>query len=360
MSRHFIGGRLIQVICIAAFSMLASSTLRAQDSIENKNITESSKLISITGYAQGTTYSVKGFQTSTDLDLDELKQKIEWELNEIDKQVSNWRIDSEVSQINAATNSKWIDVSHDTAYVISNGMQSCEELGGTFDITIGPLTKLWGFRTRSGSIEAPTVEAIASVLESVGHDRIKVRMDPPAIMKLGTNVEIDLAGIAQGYSVDRLVGVLQKAGLNSFLVEIGGEAAARGKKPDGSFWRIGVERPSQSSSSFNGIHLILNIENLAVSTSGDYRKFSVIGGKRRSHIIDPRSGRPVDNRVASVTVVSDSCMRSDVLSTALMVMGDSEGLKWATKNEVAALFVLRENDEFALVYTDWFAKLIER
>jgi thiamine biosynthesis lipoprotein len=205
------------------------------------------------------------------------------------------------------------------------------------------LFDLWGFN--GDKLTPPTAEALQAALKQVGFQQIKI-VDATHIQKLNPNLRIDLSSIAQGYSVARMVGVLEQQGIENYLVEIGGELQTRGKKPDASPWRVAVEKPLSSERTMQKVVTINRIEPLAIMTSGTYRHYFDVDGKRYSHILDAKTGIPVDHGTVSVTVLHDNVTQADAWSTALLCLGRTKGIEVANKAGVAALFIEQQGEAF--------------
>jgi thiamine biosynthesis lipoprotein len=171
---------------------------------------------------------------------------------------------------------------------------------------------------------------------AIGYKKLSVRRDPPALRKEVENLEVDLSSIAPGYAVDQMAGILMAHGIDNFTVEIGGEVRCVGRRADGKPWRVAIERPIVER---REMLVALSLVDSAIATAGDYRKFYEIAGRRYSHIIDPKTARPVDHSLASVSVVAETCMEADAWDTALLVLGPQRGYECAEKNRIAALFV---------------------
>ena len=184
-------------------------------------------------------------------------------------------------------------------------------------------------------------------------DKLELRSDSRVVRKLNPDVQLDLDAIAPGFVVDRISRELDALGYPDHIVEIGGEVRCRGRGPEGRSWRIAIERPQSERS----VQAVVALDDLGISTSGDYREFRIIDGRRVSHTIDPRSGRPVAHALASVSVVHESVMLADAYATALMVLGPEEGYELAERLGLPALFTTRSNDGFAMRATPSFARL---
>jgi thiamine biosynthesis lipoprotein len=228
------------------------------------------------------------------------------------------------------------------------------QTAGAFDVTVAPLVEAWGFGRGRPDGPAPTPAELAGLLRHVGSDRFELRDADRAFRRLDAAVRIDLAGIVPGYAVDRISEALAGLGLGDHVVELGGEVRCRGRGPGGRAWRVAIERPDAST---REAQVVVELRDLGISTSGDYRDFRVVNGRRLSHTIDPRTGRPVEHALASVSVVHPSVMMADAYATALMVLGPEQGLELARRMALAALFVSREGDRLVEHGTPSFLQL---
>jgi len=295
-------------------------------------------LEAIAGTTMGTTYHIKYVVQESDLIAKAtLENDIARILDDIDLQMSTYREDSEISRFNQSRSDEWVPVSADIATVVSEAQRVSELSGGAFDITVGPLVKLWGFGPDLRAPGVPTDSAINAAREKVGFRKLEVRQDPPAIRKTNPLVEIDLGAIAPGYAVDRLAGYLKSVGLRDYLVELGGEVRATGRRPDGHPWRVAIEEPTNE---YGEIQTLVELNGEGLSTSGSYRNFFEIGGRRYSHEIDPHTGWPASHKTVAVAVVAPTTMTADALSTAMVVLGEEEGLDVAKRNNLAVYFII--------------------
>lgn len=267
-----------------------------------------------------------------------LRTAIEEALDGVVAHMSTYRPDSELSAFNDAIGPGPVAVSRDTARVVEAALAASRLGGGAFDPTVGPVVDLWGFGPRGRTREVPGEAAVEAALARVGHERVDVDAAGDALVKHSPDVRVDLSGIAKGFSVDRLAELLDAAGAESYLVEVGGELRARGARPGGGPWRIGIERPVAGA---GGILRVVELAGGAIATSGDYRNFFERDAHRYSHTIDPRTGRPVTHGLASVSVVAPSAMRADAASTMLMVLGPQAGYELAAEHDIAAHFAVR-------------------
>lgn len=285
----------------------------------------------ISGETMGSYYSIViDSPGSTDGDL--LQKDIEQIFADINRQMSNWSKDSEISKFNESRSTDWFPVGQQFATVTAEAKRLHAVTGGKLDVTVAPLIELWGFG-RNKVKRVPSDEQLKAAMESVGMQHVEVRLDPPAIRKLKPEISINLASLAPGFAADEVSKLLRERGLKSHVVDVGGENLAGEAKASGDAWRLGVESP------LGGLHKVVELTNKAIATSGDYRNFFVIDGRRYSHILDPSTGRPVENPPASVSVIHQSCMTADALGTAMMVLGPEEGLKLAKTLNVDVLFL---------------------
>jgi thiamine biosynthesis lipoprotein len=299
------------------------------------------------GATMGTTYHIKLKLAPESVDHATLQADVENVLAEIDRQMSTYRSDSELSRFNRAPGGAWFAVSPATAEVASAAQELSKKTDGALDVTVGPLVRQWHFGpTDAASQKAkrdfapPTEKLLDEARKNVGYQKLAVRTDPPALRKDSDGLEVDLSSIAPGYAIDRLAELMVKRGIEDFLVEIGGEVRAAGWREDGQPWRVAIERPLTGG---RAMHSSMPLVNSAIATAGDYRKFFEHQGRRYSHIIDPTTARPIEHAGASVTVVAETCMAADGWDTPLLVLGPQRGYECARKNGIAALFISRED-----------------
>jgi thiamine biosynthesis lipoprotein len=321
---------------------------------------EASQPLTFSGPTMGTRYRISIASPPHNIDNSQLKKDVESLLTEIDRQMSTYRSDSELSRFNRQRSQDWFPVSADTAQVAAAAQRISEQTQGALDVTVGPLVRLWHFGPGGESIGAagimrpPTADTVHKARQAIGFEKLDVRVDPPALRKKIGRLEIDLSSIAAGYVVDQIVAVLIARGIENFMVEIGGEVRTRGAHADGTPWRVGIERPMTDR---RELLVAIPLVNTAIATAGDYRKFFEIDGRRYSHIIDPARGRPVDHGLGSVTVVAETCIEADGWDTALLVLGPERGYACAEKLGIAALFVRRDGDlDDARPTPAWVAK----
>ena len=313
--------------------------------------------IAVSGPAQGTTYSVTIMQPPAELDRARVKAAMDELIENIDAQMSTWRDDSEIARFNAAPQGEWVPVSPEFAQLTRRALALGRDTNGAFDVTLAPILKVWGFG--AGATEPtrlPTADELAAAREHTGLGLVEVRDQPPALRKRGAGVTLDLAGLAQGYTVDLMAKRLDELGAKRYLAELGGELYAKGNKTGRSPWRIGVEKPKAGP---REIERVVGLADAGMTTSGDYRDYFEIDGRRFSHTIDPRTGRPVAHDVRAVTVIAKDATLADAMATALLVMGEKAGLRYADEHDLAALFVSGDAPAYTEAYSKAFEPYIE-
>jgi FAD:protein FMN transferase len=272
-----------------------------------------------------------------------LQEQIERRLDEVNRVFSTYIEDSELNRFSRlARAGEEFPASRDFLNVMRQAAQVYELSGGAWDGTVRPLVDLWGFGPRSPVNEPPAPKAIEALLSEVGFDTIEIR--PGALVKRRASVTLDLSSIAKGYGVDQVADVIRREGFADFIVEIGGEVYAAGSRRGGGPWRVGINRP-RADAAPDEIYRVAPLRDAAFATSGDYRNFFTRDGVRYSHVLDPRTGRPMANGVVSVSVLAPDCTLADGLATAVMVMGAEAGLALLERlPDVEGLVVVETKD----------------
>ena len=314
------------------------------------------ELASIDGQIMGTSYSVR-FDAAGDKSL---SAAIHTALQDVDAHMSTWRASSELTQFNNSTHGDWQPLTAATTQVVAHALETSRASKGAFDVTVGPLVDLWGFgggseeSSRNGT--RPARSDISQTLAAVGHEAIEVDVTANAIRKQNSASRLDLSGIAKGHAVDQIAAVMNAHGIENYLAEVGGELKARGLKPDGSQWRVAIERPDAGK---RDVYRVINLQDRAIATSGDYRNFfSDDAGKLYSHSIDPRTGQPVSHELASVSVLAESTMAADALSTALMIMGPDDAMTFANQHQIAAHVILKSGKALEEHFSSTFESFV--
>ena len=292
----------------------------------------------------GTTWSIVYRDTGA-IGSEALSELVEAELEAINDALSTYRPGAEISRLNDTDGLVEVVLSERFATVLDAALAIGRRTGGAYDVTVGPLVDLWGFGAREFTGAVPAAPAIAEARAAVGQDRLGWNA-ASRVLGRPAGMRIDLSSIAKGYAVDRVSDLVAAHGVVDSLVEIGGELRARGERPEGGPWRLAVESPAPELARF--VEALSLSGDVSVATSGDYRNYFEVDGRRYSHLVDPRTGYPVDHELVSVTVVASTCMRADGLATALIGLGLEDGLALARAEGIAAHFVSRDGADLAV------------
>ncbi len=279
---------------------------------------------------QATFFAEPGVETA------EVQVAFQAVVDEVNAQMSTWTPDSDLMRLNAAPVGEWVAVPDHLRHVLHLGLEIGRASGGAFDIGMGDAVTAWGFGPKAAAPDG--IRAAMETLRCPAHQALEFDGDH---MRKVAPIALDLNGIAKGYGVDRLAETLREQGIGNSLVGIDGEMRATGLRPDGAAWTIAVEAPDAARRT---PHSILALQDAAVATSGDYRHWVEVRGRRLSHTMDPRRGAPLIASPASATVVARTCAEADAWATALMVLGSDVGAALAGKRGLDALFLLRDDD----------------
>lgn len=305
---------------LSGIILFALFVISCQDSSDLKKV--------ISGEAQGTTYNITFYSKDGVLN----KTEIDSLLYDFDLSLSTYNPYSIVSAIN--NNDTTIIVDEYFKTVFEKSMEVSSFSDGLFDVTIAPVVNAWGFGfTEKTKVDSATINRL---LNNVGFN--KVKLVNGQIFKENKDIMLDFNAIAQGYSVDVVSDFMLSKGINDFLVEIGGETRASGKKPKGKPWKVGIDKPLESSTD-RKLNAVVNLDNKSLATSGNYRKFYEENGNKYSHTIDPRKGFPARNNLLSATVIANDCMTADAFATLFMVMGKEKSLEFLEKHKELQLQV---------------------
>lgn len=272
-------------------------------------------------------------------DLPGLRLELAAAVDRVDAQLSPWKPDSDLVRLNRAPVGAWVDLPGEMLEVLDCALNVQRESGGAFDPCAGSLVNAWGFGAERDAPDAQAIRAAREMAPVPGRPvaGLEVERSAGRARKLGP-MQVDLCGIAKGYAVDCMAEVLRRHGVEHALAALDGELRAVGGQASGAPWAVALERPETGLRAVQGV---VELEDLAVATSGDYRRYLDVGGVRVAHTMDVRRGAPVNNAVASVTVLARSCMLADAWATALLVGGADEGLAMAQRMGLDALFLVR-------------------
>jgi thiamine biosynthesis lipoprotein len=313
------------------------------------------------GQTMGTTWSVQLVLPSAQ-SAEQVRRGIQAELDRVDGQMSTYRPQSALSRFNRAPAGSWQALPPEFFEVLQHALQLAKDSDGAYDPTVGPLVNLWGFGPDQRPRQPPTAAAIEQAKARVGWWKLK--LDPVAHRAWQPGgVCVDLSAVAKGYGVDQVGRYLQRIGAAAWLVEVGGELKAHGRKPDGMPWRVGIERPDAAAGAVSAADELvrtIELDERAIATSGDYRHVFEDNGRFYSHHIDPRNGWPVPHQVASVSVLADDAMQADPLGTTLSVLGAERGMAYARRHGLAVLMIVRTAQGFEQRMSPAFAAELRR
>jgi thiamine biosynthesis lipoprotein len=266
-----------------------------------------------------------------------LQDDIDALLHKINQQMSTYSYESEISRFNRYRGRDWFPISSEFFYVTSQAIKAHHISQAAFEPTLYPLVDLWGF-AKSAHFSPPSDHLIKKALQHIGLQHLKTRSISPALAKQDVLLSLDFSAIAKGYAVDQVSALLKARGLYNHLVEIGGEIQAQGHNAQQQDWHIAVEHPDNVHTAQIPI-TSLYLHNQALATSGNYRNFFEYKGKRYAHTLDPKTGKPTQHSLVSVTVVHESSLWADAMATAIMVMGAKKGLAFANQQKLAVFMV---------------------
>ncbi len=312
------------------------------------------QVIGFTGLTMGTSFSLRWVDRDPQR-VAELQPKVALLLKQVNQQMSTYIPDSELSRFNQAPAETTMQVSPGLIQVVAEALRISRLTDGAFDVTVGPLVNLWGFGPDGRVVNAPSQQKIDELLTRIGYQQISVSPQDGTLSKKGAQY-VDLSAIAKGYGVDQVAELLEQNGVQSYLVEIGGELRAKGLKPDGSDWRVAIESPLSGE---RAVERVISVSDTGIATSGDYRNYFEENGIRFSHTIDPRTGYPIRHKLASVTVLRPTCAEADALATSLMVMGDEKGVQFARDHQIAAFFIIKQDQGFRELSTPEFEQFLQ-
>ena len=308
--------------------------------------------IKISGAAQGTTYNI----TYLAGQHANYREAIDSIFKKIDLSLSTYDTGSIISKINR--NDTTVIVDQYFLDVFNKSIEVSAKTKGLFDITVAPIVNAYGFGfTKKDKVNRFLID---SLLKYVGYK--KVKLVEKKLVKELPQVMLDFNAIAQGYTVDVLADFLESKGIDNYLVEVGGELRARGKKLDGSNWTVGIEQPEENIAERGSIKAVIKIKDKSLATSGNYKKFYVEDGKKYAHIINPFTGYPAKNNLLSATVIAESCMTADAYATAFMVMGLEKSKQFLSENKglnLEVYFIYDENGIWKNYTSEKFEENVE-
>jgi thiamine biosynthesis lipoprotein len=319
-------------VIVASLILVGCSQPQQQSTTEEKRLQ---------GQAIGTTYSIIFLEGGESLSTEQLEKEFNGLIDAANKSMSTYHKSSEISVFNRMKSTKPVKASETLRQVVAEGIRLHELTSGSLDITLKPLSGLWGFGPNHVPHKIPSDEALAAIRAKTGVDKLVIEGEQ--LSKKIVDLEVDLNTIGKGFLVDQTAQLLESHKINHYLVEIGGEMRIKGYNGRGKPWKIGVINPISGTPK---AQRAVYPGNHGVATSGDYYQYFEENGVRYSHILAPATGRPISHNLASVTVFHPSAMTADGLATAIMVMGAEKGLALAKKHNFAIYLIIRDGDKF--------------
>lgn len=314
------------------------------------------ELIHLSGSTMGTYYSIKLIKQEGLPAATEIQAEIDRRLELVNDQMSTYRKHSELSQFNQQTTNEPFPVSADTAKVVKEAIRLSKLTDGALDVTVGPIVNLWSFGPEARPEVIPTDEELAARRKIIGIEHLSV--DGNNLTKDIPALYVDLSSIAKGFGVDVVADYFNELNVLDYLVEIGGELRLKGVNLEGVPWRIAIEKPTDDGS--RAVQEIIEPGDMAVATSGDYRNYFEEDGVRYSHLIDPKTCKPIANHVVSVTVLHPSSMTADALATAFSVMGEEKALALAKAENLPILLVVKTEQGYKEYASEAFVPYLQK
>ncbi|WP_157958140.1 FAD:protein FMN transferase [Salinicola sp. CR57] len=293
------------------------------------------------GDAEGTSFHISWW-TEGDVDGDRVKQAFDQALEQIDLWISNYRDDSLIARFNRSRSTDWQDLPPEVTQLLAIARTVHRDSRGCYDPTIAPLFDLWGFR--ADEFQPPDRQQIDATLAETGYDHVTLDEGGSRIRKTLPALSIDMSSIGEGYTLWRLQRVLENAGVHDYLIEFGGDTLIRGHKPDGSRWKVAIERPSPGNLAVQKVLEITGEDGVSINTSGTYHHFFDAQGHRYSHILDARTGSPVSHDLVSASVIGTDPRVGDAWATAMLCLGQQAGMQVARQQHLAVLFIREDRN----------------
>ena len=292
----------------------------------------------IKGNTMGTYYLIEVIDVPVELKIKNIELEIKNTLKKANKILSNWDKDSEISIINKTDKTTAIKISDELNEVFKTAKEINAKSNGFFDLTLDPIIELWGFGYKSKQMQViPKNNQIKNILSLTGQKSfLKMNFDNNELIKKNKDIKINLSSIGKGYGIDLIGKKLDQLGINNYIINIGGDILTKGYNSKKENWVIGIENPNLKEKL---IKEIVNLTNKGLATSGDYKNFFTKDGKKYSHIINPKTGKPIMHSTKSVTVIHENSMKADGWATAFLALGSLEGLKIADKEKISVLFI---------------------
>jgi len=276
---------------------------------------------------------------------EELRTKIQTRLDADDQLLSTWKNDSALMRFNHSRSTAPWPVSEAMADIVTESLRVGHKTRGAMDVTVGPLVNLWGFGPDKQPVKTPDQAQIDDARGRTGLQHLSVinRYGQQYLQKDIPELYVDLSTVGEGYAADHLAALMAEEGIPRYLISVGGALASRGMNASGQPWRVAIQKPTDEQ---NAVQAIVDINGHGISTSGSYRNYYELDGKRISHVIDPETGRPITHSLVSVTVIASTALEADAWDTGLMVLGPEKAKEIVRQENLAVYMITREGDGF--------------
>ncbi|HBR1292210.1 TPA: FAD:protein FMN transferase ApbE [Klebsiella quasipneumoniae subsp. similipneumoniae] len=274
-----------------------------------------------------------------------LRAKVQAQLDADDHLLSTWKNDSALMRFNHATDTRPWPVSEAMADIVTLSLRIGAKTHGAMDITVGPLVNLWGFGPDKQPVATPDAQAIAAAKARTGLQHLQVinQSGRQFLQKDIPDLFVDLSTVGEGYAADHLARLMEQEGISRYLVSVGGALVSRGMNGEGKPWRVAIQKPTDQE---NAVQAIVDINGHGISTSGSYRNYYELDGKRISHVIDPQTGQPITHKLVSVTVIAPTALEADGWDTGLMVLGPEKAQQVVREQGLAVYMIVKEGEGF--------------
>ncbi|SBZ58162.1 FAD:protein FMN transferase ApbE [Klebsiella quasipneumoniae] len=274
-----------------------------------------------------------------------LRSKVQAQLDADDRLLSTWKNDSALMRFNHAADTRPWPVSEAMADIVTLSLRIGAKTDGAMDITVGPLVNLWGFGPDKQPVATPDAQAIAAAKARTGLQHLQVinQSGRQFLQKDIPDLFVDLSTVGEGYAADHLARLMEQEGISRYLVSVGGALVSRGMNGEGKPWRVAIQKPTDRE---NAVQAIVDINGHGISTSGSYRNYYELDGKRISHVIDPQTGQPITHKLVSVTVIAPTALEADGWDTGLMVLGPEKAQQVVREQGLAVYMIVKEGEGF--------------
>ncbi|MFU9136462.1 FAD:protein FMN transferase ApbE [Erwinia tasmaniensis] len=288
-----------------------------------------------------------------------LQKAVQQQLDEDDRELSTWKPDSVLSRFNQYRGSDPQPVSDNMADIVTLALRIGKKTGGAMDITVGPLVNLWGFGPDKQPVKTPSQAQIdaARALTGLQHLQVIQKAGGAWLQKDLPGLYVDLSTVGEGFATDHLARLMEKEGINSYLVSVGGAVLTRGMNAQGRPWKVAIQKPTDKE---NAVQAVVDLQGHGISTSGSYLNYYELDGKRISHVIDPVSGRPIQHKLVSATVIATTALEADGWDTGLMVLGEEKAKALALREKLAVCLIVKQGDGFVTWMSPQFKAFIRQ